>query len=86
MFDCEAVPNDEWEEHINPDSLIEKRNAKVWKNVSTSAKEYDRYQFERLAFYVVDRDSRKVSVGGKIVFNRIVELKESKEKKVNLSK
>ena len=86
MFTCEAVPNDEWEKFINPESLIEKRNAKVWKNISTNAKEYDRFQFERLAFYVVDRDSRKESVGGKLVFNRIVELKESKEKKVNLAK
>jgi hypothetical protein len=34
----------------------------------------------------VDRDSRKEAVQGKIVFNRIVELKESKEKKVNLAK
>ena len=86
MFDCEIVPNDEWEKHINHDSLIEKRKAKVWKHVSTTAKEYDRFQFERLAFYVVDRDSHKDAVGGKIVFNRIVELKESKEKKVNLAK
>lgn len=86
LFDCEVVPNDEWEKHVNKDSLIEKRNAKVWKNISTNAKEYDRFQFERLAFYCVDRDSRKDSVGGKLVFNRIVELKESKEKKVNLSK
>jgi len=84
MFDCEIVGNDDWEQHINKDSLIEKRNAKVWKN--SDAKEFDRFQFERLAFYCVDRDSRKEIVGGKIVFNRIVELKESKEKKVNLAK
>ncbi len=43
LFDCEIVGNDDWEQHINKDSLIEKRNAKVWKNISTSAKEYDRY-------------------------------------------
>lgn len=86
MFDCEVVPNDNWESHINPESLVEKRNAKVWTAVAAGAKEYDRYQFERLAFFVVDRDSGKDAVGGKLVFNRIVELKESKEKKVNLAK
>jgi hypothetical protein len=35
---------------------------------------------------VVDRDSRTPLGDGKIVFNRIVELKESKEKKENLKK
>jgi glutaminyl-tRNA synthetase len=86
LFDCEIVPNEEWEKHINKESLIVKPNAKVWTNISLNAKEYDRFQFERLAFFVVDSDSRKESVGGKLVFNRIVELKESKEKKVNLGK
>ena len=86
MFDSEVVPNDDWEQHVNKDSLNVKPNAKVWRNAADSAKEYDHFQFERLAFFVVDRDSRKASVDGKIVFNRIVELKESKEKKVNLAK
>jgi glutaminyl-tRNA synthetase len=86
IFDPEIVSNEEWEQQINKDSLIEKRNAKVWTNVSANAKEYDRYQFERLAFFVIDRDSGKPQVDGKLVFNRIVELKESKEKKVNLGK
>jgi glutaminyl-tRNA synthetase len=86
LFDEEIVSNDDWEKQINKDSIIVKSNAKVWRNIADSAKEYDRFQFERLAFFVVDRDSRKEAVGGKIVFNRIVELKESKEKKVNLAK
>lgn len=86
MFDCEIVPNDEWEKHINKESLIIKPNAKIWKNIADNLKEYDRFQFERLAFFVVDRESGSNSVGGRIVFNRIVELKESKEKKVNLGK
>ena len=47
---------------MNKDSLIVKSHAKVWKNVADSAKEYDRFQFERLAFFVVDRDSRKEAV------------------------
>ena len=86
MFVSKEVPNDEWEKHINPDSLIEKPNAKVWASIATNATESDRYQFERLAFFVVDRESGTEAYGGKVVFNRIVELKESKEKKVNLAK
>lgn len=85
LFDCEEVKDEDWEKHINPDSLITMNNAKVWKNLE-NAQVYDRFQFERLAYFVVDRDSRTELVGGKIVFNRIVELKESKEKKVNLAK
>ena len=84
MFDAKIVDNDLWEQQLNKESLIEKRNAKVWKQVAEGAKEYDRYQFERLAFFVVDRDSGTPEADHKLVFNRIVELKESKEKKVNL--
>ena len=63
-----------------------KPNAKVWKNIET-AKAADKFQFERLAYYVIDeKDNRKEQFEGKLVFNRIVELKESKEKKVNLGK
>lgn len=86
MFTKAEVPNDEWEKYINPDSLIQKNNAKVWSHIAQGAKEFDRYQFERLAFFCVDRDSGKEEFNGKLVFNRIVELKESKEKKVNLGK
>lgn len=35
---------------------------------------------------MVDRDSKTEAVGSKLVFNRIVELKESREKKINLGK
>jgi glutaminyl-tRNA synthetase len=49
-------------------------------------KEFDRFQFERVGYFVVDKDSRTPAVDGKLVFNRVVELKESKEKKVNLGK
>jgi glutaminyl-tRNA synthetase len=86
LFTVKEVPNDDWEKFINPASLDEKRNAKVWAHVAAKAKEFDRFQFERNAFFCVDRDSGTEAVGGKIVFNRIVELKESKEKKVNLGK
>ena len=79
------MPDKEWDKHLNSHSLEIKKNGKVWKALE-NAKEFDRFQFERLAYYVVDRDSRTPKVDGKLVFNRIVELKESKEKKVNLAK
>ena len=85
MFDTPQVTNDDWEQHINKDSLIEKPNGKVWQSLE-HAKEYDRFQFERLAYFVVDRDSRTAKTGGKLVFNRIVELKESKEKNKKYTK
>ena len=85
LFDCEIVEDETWEQHINPHSLVVKANAKVWSALET-AKVFDRFQFERLAYFVVDRDSRTEKAGGKLVFNRIVELKESKEKKINLGK
>jgi glutaminyl-tRNA synthetase len=43
MFTVKEVPNDEWEKFINPDSLIEKRNAKVWAHLASNAKEFDRF-------------------------------------------
>lgn len=60
-------------------------NAKVWKKHADN-KVGDRYQFERIGYFVVDKDSKSEKVNGKLIFNRIVELKESKEKKVNLGK
>jgi glutaminyl-tRNA synthetase len=76
---------DDWFEQINPESLIVKSNAKVWRKHADD-KEGDRYQFERLGYFVIDKDSKTDSVDGKVIFNRIVELKESKEKKINLGK
>jgi len=39
-----------------------------------------------MGYFVIDKDSKTPAVGGKLVFNRVVELKESKEKKVNMGK
>lgn len=76
---------DDWINFINPESLIEKTNVKVWNNLK-DVKTDDRFQFERVGYFVVDKDSKTESVDGKLVFNRVVELKESKEKKINLGK
>jgi glutaminyl-tRNA synthetase len=85
LFTKEEVTDDDWEKYLNPESLVIKSNAKVWKNIENS-QAFDRFQFERLAYFVVDRESRTEKQNGKLVFNRIVELKEAKEKKVNLGK
>ena len=69
----------DWLEYINPDSLITKDNAFVW-NLHKDAKVLDRFQFERVGFFAVDLDSAKPGAT-KMVFNRIVELKESTAKK-----
>ena len=71
-------------EFINPDSLIVNKNALVEPSLKT-AKEGDRFQFQRLGYFVVDKDSTKDN----LVFNRTVALKDSwakQEKKSNTSK
>lgn len=60
---------------INPNSIVE-YSAKAELSVA-DAKPFDRFQFERNAFFVVDKDSTP----GNIVFNRTIALKESGLKK-----
>jgi glutaminyl-tRNA synthetase len=73
-----ASLGDNWSSAINPDSLSVMKNAKIWKNMKNAEIE-TRYQFQRLAFYILDSSSNPKK--NKFVFNRIVELKESKDKK-----
>ena len=58
-----------------------KTNSKIWKLHAKDPLE-SRYQFERCGYFMmtVESDPKK----GKYIFNRIVELKESKEKAVNV--
>ncbi|KAJ8302256.1 hypothetical protein KUTeg_021243 [Tegillarca granosa] len=56
---------------VNVNSLEVKSNTYIDASIKNS-KLYDRYQFERLGFFCVDRDSTPT----KIVFNRTVKLKE----------
>jgi glutaminyl-tRNA synthetase len=42
LFDCEEVKDEDWEQHINPDSLVVKTNAKIWKNLE-NVQIYDRF-------------------------------------------
>lgn len=71
-------------EYLNPDSLIVKENGKIWDQLANIG-EQDRFQFERVGYFGVDKSSKTAAAGGKIVLNRIVELKEPTEKKVNTS-
>lgn len=63
---------------MNPDSLIVRDRAKLW-NLQKDTKLADRFQFERIGYFYCDEasDFKKK----KFVFNRTVELRESKAKK-----
>jgi glutaminyl-tRNA synthetase len=68
-------------EFINPKSLIVNKKALVEPSLK-SAKVGDRFQFQRLGYFVVDNDSTE----NNLVFNRTVALKDSwakQQKKVN---
>jgi glutaminyl-tRNA synthetase len=65
----------EWLQDINPNSLRVIKNAYASPSVLGS-KAGDKFQFERVAFFVVDPDSTE----SHLVFNRTVNLKDSKGK------
>ncbi|MEQ8762279.1 MAG: glutamine--tRNA ligase/YqeY domain fusion protein [Planctomycetota bacterium] len=76
LFDVES-PSDEsdgksWMDHLNPDSLEIVSDARVEPSVQ-DAEPGTRFQFERLGYFCVDRDS---SSSG-LVFNRTVTLKDA---------
>ena len=81
LFTTEDInkTGDKWQEYINPDSHIIKKDAVMW-NLQKKMKHNDRFQFERSGYFVVDRDSDAKK--GNYRVNRIVELKESKDKAV----
>ncbi|HEX8616263.1 MAG TPA: glutamine--tRNA ligase/YqeY domain fusion protein [Thermoanaerobaculia bacterium] len=58
--------------HLNPNSLEVVSDAKLEPSVAGAAA-MSRYQFERLGYFCVDRDS----TGGKLVFNRTATLKDA---------
>jgi glutaminyl-tRNA synthetase len=68
--------NCDFTKFVNPESLLERKQAKVW-NLHKDAKVYDRFQFERVGYFCVDQDS----LPGRLIFNSIVALKESAAKK-----
>ena len=75
LFTCDDLDEvgDKWLDFINPNSEIVKPNAFVdpyFKDPKTCAV-YEKYQFERVGFFVVDQDTTTDS----LVFNRSVTLK-----------
>lgn len=74
-IEAAAKANVEFTAFVNPESLVEKKNAKIW-NLHKDAKVFDRFQFERVGYFCVDEDSKPNS----LVFNSIVALKESAAK------
>ena len=74
--------NRDWLEYLNKKSLVVYRNARIWDHLA-DAKEYDRFQFERVGYFCVDKTSKTDAVGGKLVFNGIVALKEAAAKRAN---
>jgi glutaminyl-tRNA synthetase len=76
LFACEN-PNDEsdgqeWTSHLNPDSLEVIPDAKIEPGLA-AAPPGNRYQFERLGYFTVDKDSTPA----KRVFNRTVQLRDT---------
>ena len=72
----------DWLTYINPQSLVKYENARIW-NMQADAKVFDRFQFERVGYFCVDKISKTDAVGGKLVFNGIVTLKEAAAKRGN---
>lgn len=68
--DAQALPGG-FLTDINPDSLTVLYNALIDQSIAKS-KVYDRFQFERIGFFCVDKDSTH----SKLVFNRTVMLKD----------
>ena len=71
--DPDDVPKGvDWKSNLNPDSLVTIRDAMVEPSLA-AAETGARYQFERVGYFCVDSDSQP----GKLVFNRIVSLKDT---------
>jgi glutaminyl-tRNA synthetase len=75
VIEAAAKAGVEFTTYFNPESLVVKRNARVW-NLHKDAKVFDRFQFERVGYFCVDEDTRP----NNLIFNSIVTLKESAAK------
>ena len=69
---AEPGAGDDFTKHLNPASLETLTACRVERSLAGAAPE-NRYQFERLGYFSVDKDSSP----GKLVFNRIVTLRDS---------
>lgn len=64
---------------LNKESKKVYKNVKCHKDLLNGLKVFDRFQFERKGYFVVDKDSKIEE--GKIVWNKIVETQDNKTKK-----
>ena len=63
----------DFRELLNPDSLKVLENVKIEPYLAENAKVSDKYQFQRIGYFVVDKDT----TAEKLVFNRTITLKDS---------
>jgi len=70
LFTVENPGGDNWRDFLNPHSLEALPECKIEKGLA-GAKPLDRFQFERIGYFAVDRDSTP----GHLVFNRTVTLR-----------
>jgi glutaminyl-tRNA synthetase len=68
----DVEPGKDWLANLNPKSLEVLKGCKVEPGLAT-AKPGDRFQFERMGYFCVDKDSRP----GALVFNRTVTLRDT---------
>ena len=72
----EVEEGQDWKEDLNPESLTVLSACKLEPSLA-NANVGDRFQFERMGYFCMDKDSQP----GKPVFNRTVTLKDTKKKK-----
>ena len=90
LFTTEEPSDETWEEELNKNSERVVTNALCDPHVvSPPPKSEEHFQFERLGFFVVDKDSRPRDVTANdrssgLVFNMTVGLKDSKPKDANV--
>ena len=68
----EGEEQSDYKKYLNPDSLKILKNCKIEKRISSS-KPGDKFQFLRLGYFCVDKDSTE----GGLVFNRVVQLRDT---------
>ena len=72
---AEPDADGDFKKHLNPHSL-EVITAKCEPSLK-DAKFEERYQFERLAYFALDKDSSLVTGNSSLVFNRTITLKDA---------
>lgn len=72
LFNVENPGGDNWKNFINPNSLEILKDCKLEPTLKT-AKPLNRFQFERMGYFCVDRDSKE----GDLIFNRTVTLRDT---------